>query len=294
MKKLLISTTALVLCASVALAQDTMFRGASDPMEIHASDFIGKRVYRAEALDAEGYPGLQPDWEDIGEINDVILSRDGTVDAVLVDVGGFLGMNEHQLAINMDAIRFVSDEATPDSESDYFLVISAPRAGFESAPAYQWDQAMSDTAATDVTGTGTATGTAADTAATDTAATNATATETATDSAATDTVAADAAYSREGYSTVGNEEMTSEMLTGASVYDRNDERVGEVSELIIADDGKISGAIVDVGGFLGIGERPVELQLAELDILRSDAGDDLRLYTAMTKDQMESLPAYNR
>jgi hypothetical protein len=92
MKNLMIGT-ALVLLGSVpAYAQDT-FRPSSDAMAVHASDFIGMRIYAAEnAADADAYDGVQEGWEDIGEVNDIILNRDGTVEAVLVDIGGFLGM----------------------------------------------------------------------------------------------------------------------------------------------------------------------------------------------------------
>lgn len=85
MKKLMLSTAILGAIATGAFAQGTdmsnPFRSAADPMMIPASDFIGMRVYASEAaLDADEYAGLQDGWEDIGEINDVLLARDGTID----------------------------------------------------------------------------------------------------------------------------------------------------------------------------------------------------------------------
>ena len=112
MKNLMISTAMAALFGTSALAQDTMFRASADPMEIHASEFIGKRVYASEAaIEGDAFDGLQDGWEDIGEINDVIVSRNGTVDAVLVDIGGFLGIGERQVAVDMKSIRFVADSA---------------------------------------------------------------------------------------------------------------------------------------------------------------------------------------
>ena len=64
------------------------------------------------AVDADEYAGVQDGWNDIGEINDVILTRDGKVHAALVDIGGFLGLGERQVALGMENIRFVSDSAT--------------------------------------------------------------------------------------------------------------------------------------------------------------------------------------
>jgi sporulation protein YlmC with PRC-barrel domain len=264
MKKLMLSTAFLAATSVSAIAQDGMatFRTTADPMEIHASDFIGKRVYASEAaVDGTAANGVQDDWEDIGEINDVVLSRDGKVDAVLIDVGGFLGMGERQVAVDMPSIRFIADDATPEDLSDYFLVTNASRVLVEAAPEYNY-------ADTKTVGEMDSTGTMA----------------------TPDTM--NAPLMREGYAPATPEQMTTEKLTGATVYDANDESVGEVSQLNIDSSGKITEAIVDVGGFLGMGEKPVALNLSELDILQEDGGDDLRVYVSMTKEQMEALPTY--
>ncbi|MFZ1728179.1 MAG: PRC-barrel domain-containing protein [Albidovulum sp.] len=261
MKKIMLSTAFLAATgfSAAALEGTIKFREAADPMEIHASEFLGKTVYASEAaLDGDAYSGVQTGWENIGEINDVILSRDGAVDAVLIDVGGFLGMGEHQIAVEMTSIRFVADDATPDDLSDYFLVTNAPRALLEAAPEYSWGH-------TDETGTST---------------------KMVDNKAMLDPIM------RDGFANVPPQDMTTEMLTGAPVYDANDEWIGEVSQLNIDTDGSITKAVVDVGGFLGMGEKPVELALADIDILRQEGGTDLRVYVSMTKDQLEAMPTY--
>lgn len=318
MKKLMISTALAALAASSAMAQDTMFRTEADPTEIAASDFIGQRIYASEtAVESDGFDGLQDGWEDIGEINDVILSRDGSVDAVLVDIGGFLGMGERQVAVDMGAIRFVSDDSTADDESDYFLVMNAGRAAFEEAPEYhsernamQQTEAEIDNAAEEtaeaVGNAANETAEAVDDAANETAdAVDNAANETAeaVDNVANNTAeAADDVtgtiarepIARDGYDTARDEDMTTEMLTGAKVYDSNDEWIGDLSELIIDDSGKITHGIIDVGGFLGIGEKPVELAMSDIDILRERDGDDLRVYIPMTEEELEALPTYDK
>lgn len=45
-------------------------------------------------------------------------------------------------------------------------------------------------------------------------------------------------------------------MEGLAVYN-NDERIGDVSELILAKDGKIEAVVIGVGGFLGMGEHLV-------------------------------------
>lgn len=98
--------------------------------------------------------------------------------------------------------------------------------------------------------------------------------------------------SREGYSPVMTEAVTSENLTGANVYTAEDADVGTVSELVLDDQGKVTQVIVDVGGFLGIGAKPVALTMTELEILQQDDGDDIRAYTTMTREELEALPEY--
>lgn len=284
MKKLLLSTAVIMSAAlgagSAAMAQDAVspFRADADATLISASDFIGKRLY---ALEAEGTltdaEGVQTDWQDIGEVNDVILARDGSVDSVLVDIGGFLGMGERQVAVDMQAIRFVNDASTADLPNDYFLVMNAGRAVLEGAPEYKWDSAMTDAPAA----------APADTAPADTATTEAA-------PATTPEAAAPMRepLQRDGFAALDTMTLTSEDLTGASVYDSSDARIGEVSKLLLSDDGKLTEAVIDVGGFLGIGEKPVALPIGSVDILRQTEGNETRVYVPMTKEELEALPKF--
>ncbi|MFW8594091.1 PRC-barrel domain-containing protein [Cribrihabitans neustonicus] len=86
------------------------------------------------------------------------------------------------------------------------------------------------------------------------------------------------------------EDLTAEELTGTRAYDANDEHVGEVSEVILTADGKVEGVVVDLGGFLGIGEKPVKLTMDDIEI--NEVEGDLRVRIMMTEEQMEALPEY--
>lgn len=44
--------------------------------------------------------------EKLGDINELILDKDGKVSAVVIGVGGFLGMGEHDVAVTMDKLKF--------------------------------------------------------------------------------------------------------------------------------------------------------------------------------------------
>jgi len=136
-KALLLTTALAAGFALPAMAQDAAspFQTEAAGPSLAASEVIGARIYASEgAIDAEAYSGVQEGWEDIGEVNDIILGRDGTVDAVLVDIGGFLGMGERQIAVDMAALKVVQDDAT--DADDWFLVLQSDRAGLEGAPEY--------------------------------------------------------------------------------------------------------------------------------------------------------------
>jgi hypothetical protein len=56
--------------------------------------------------DLEGKPVYGAEGDNIGDIKDVLVSRDGRVTAVLIGVGGFLGIGEKDVAVSMTALEF--------------------------------------------------------------------------------------------------------------------------------------------------------------------------------------------
>ncbi len=270
MKKLLLTTAVMSAFSLPAMAQDGVFLESMTTGSVRASDLIGARIYASEAaVDADEYAGVQDGWDDIGEINDVIVARDGQVEAVLVDIGGFLGMGERQVAVDMTALRFVGDGATADNADDWFLVMNAGQDILESAP--EWSMSMND-ATDELAPEGTATATAEG---------DATATMPATDG-----------MMRDGYTTMAGSDLTADMLQGATAYDATDANVGEVNDLILTSEGAVEGVIIDVGGFLGMGAKPVQLTLDQMEILRQDDGTNVRVYVTLTKEELEAMPDY--
>jgi sporulation protein YlmC with PRC-barrel domain len=47
--------------------------------------------------------------EKLGDVNEIILDKSGKVTAVVIGVGGFLGMGEHDIAVSMDKLKFVEE-----------------------------------------------------------------------------------------------------------------------------------------------------------------------------------------
>ena len=99
-----------------------------------ATTFIGQPIH---AVDAGYTPGMSlPDgsaaeWERIGEIGDFLVGVDGSLEAVVVDVGGFLGLGEREVAIRWDALIPVFEESNPD---DWLLTVPVTRETLDVAP----------------------------------------------------------------------------------------------------------------------------------------------------------------
>lgn len=109
---------------------------AAGPNDVLASSLIGMRVYAVETdIDAsQAYPAdARKDWADVGEVNDVVLDWDGSVKAVVLGVGGFLGVGEKNVAIEMASLRKVRESNDAD---DWFLVVNSSKEMLTNAPAY--------------------------------------------------------------------------------------------------------------------------------------------------------------
>ena len=221
-------------------------------VNLNASELIGMRVYASEA-DIANEPlaaGGEKEWDDIGEINEIVLTRSGEVVSVIVGVGGFLGLGERSVAIDMSQLQIVPEQ---DDADDYFLVIKASAAGVKNAPEY-------------------------------------TSTDAALMEPSSRMMLSQPEIMRDGYEQADMKQLTTEMLTGARVYGSKDEDIGEISELLLTADGKIDRAIIDVGGFIGLGEKPVAVTLKELTIMQGDG--DVRVYIDSTQEALEAQPEY--
>ncbi|MGR3484492.1 MAG: PRC-barrel domain-containing protein [Paracoccaceae bacterium] len=447
MKTLMTTTAAAAIAlglAGAAAAQTADMRGltVTDAVaagDIQGSDFIGMRVYglEGELPMGETIDTSAVEWDDLGEVNDIIMTPDGRIDAVLLGIGGFLGLGERDVAMQMSELSFYTGE-----DGERFLAVSATQEELEALPEYDADTYAFSDQSVDMdgmalTGTdadvtmetgeieaepvdmvesdtsleardeidmatadiesdedtlveGAADGQMAETEMTEDGAElemadtdaavpsvdpdpldmndDAMVADAETDMDAdadvvmaegdmdaepvegdtTETVVAEGGeqefdtnvvvnqeeavvaevedgpivgendavmedgmvadanpamdgerrmlsapiIEREGYATADATELTAEELTGTRIYGINDEFVGEIGDLIVAEDGSITEVIIDVGGFLGLGEKPVAVTFDELQMLSNDAGTDLRIYIDSTEEALESLPRF--
>ena len=81
------------------------------------------------------------------------------------------------------------------------------------------------------------------------------------------------------------DELTPENLHGASIHGPDDENIGSIAHL----HGTV--VVVDVGGFFGIGAKPVAIPLSDLDVMRDEDGI-IHAVTRLTTDQLKALPKH--
>ncbi len=53
--------------------------------------------------------------EKLGDINELLVDKSGKINAVVIGIGGFLGMGEHDIAISMDKLKFVEEPVRTSS-----------------------------------------------------------------------------------------------------------------------------------------------------------------------------------
>ena len=85
-------------------------------------------------------------------------------------------------------------------------------------------------------------------------------------------------------------ELTAANLEGANVYGPGDDKIGSISHLHGTPPS--AQAVLDVGGFLGIGAKTVAIDLSRLSFMRDEAGEP-HATTMMTKDELKELPEHH-
>ena len=85
------------------------------------------------------------------------------------------------------------------------------------------------------------------------------------------------------------DELTDTVLKGATIYGPENERIGHVAH--VHGLGGDAFVVIDVGGFLGIGAKPVAVPVRDLDFMR-DASNSVHAVTRWTKDQLKDMPEH--
>lgn len=101
------------------------------------------------------------------------------------------------------------------------------------------------------------------------------------------TAVANAIALREGNTVVEAGDVMAEGMDGVPVFSADDEEIGQISQF----DTEAQAAIVEVGGFLGLGQRDVALPVSDLSFQRDEEGA-LRAYVAIPSEEVDDLPEH--
>lgn len=92
----LLLAVALAAAPAAALAQGTAFLSTEGPGLWRASKLAGVDV-------------LGPDGKKVGDVSDVLIDHDGRAVAVVIGVGGFLGLGQKDVAVPFASVHFTQD-----------------------------------------------------------------------------------------------------------------------------------------------------------------------------------------
>jgi hypothetical protein len=84
------------------------------------------------------------------------------------------------------------------------------------------------------------------------------------------------------------DQLLATKVKGTDVMGSNDEKVGDVSDILFDKDGKILAYVVGVGGFLGIGAKDVALSPQSFQIMPASDRGSMKLKISMTKDELKN------
>jgi hypothetical protein len=99
------------------------------------------------------------------------------------------------------------------------------------------------------------------------------------------------------------DQWLSSNFIGTDVVGPDNEKIGDVSDILFDSDGSVVGYVVGVGGFLGIGAKNVALAPSSFQVMPATssttgtgsataASDDIKLKLNMTKDQLKQAASF--
>jgi hypothetical protein len=106
-KTITAALAATALLATIASAQTPTAADRADTASNTISSSALQGDWRASKVVGLGV--YNDNNENLGSINDLIMDRNGNIKAIVLGVGGFLGMGAHLVAVPLDQIKFVNE-----------------------------------------------------------------------------------------------------------------------------------------------------------------------------------------
>ncbi len=233
-----------------------------------ATNIVGKAVYNGPGDDAQK----------IGSVNDIVLSKEGAAKSLVIGVGGFLGLGQKNIAFDYNKAQPV------ERDGERWLVVEASKEQLQELPDFDrkaYDPAPAAAAA------------GADTPPAVTPTTDAGRNTAADDQATQADQTSTAAIDKSTLTELPADKISADNLIGTGVYGADDAKVGKIGDVVLSADNKVDAVVIDVGGFLGMGSKPVAIGMDNLKFMTDKNGSNY-LYTNFTKDELEAQPAYDK
>jgi sporulation protein YlmC with PRC-barrel domain len=83
-------------------------------------------------------------------------------------------------------------------------------------------------------------------------------------------------------------------LIGQTVYNRANTQIGEVNELVVERDGRVSVAIIGLGGVMGLGQRNVAVNYQSIQTVADTNTKSMRLVLDIDQETLRNAPEFKR
>ncbi|MBW9114843.1 PRC-barrel domain-containing protein [Rhizobium cauense] len=93
------------------------------------------------------------------------------------------------------------------------------------------------------------------------------------------------------YVEIKDADLVTSKLIGVNIYNKSNEDVGEIADIVIGDGKSVIGIVASVGGFLGLGESYVVIDPASLAL--ADDNGTWKAYVDTNKDDLSKAPKFD-
>jgi sporulation protein YlmC with PRC-barrel domain len=212
-----------------------------------------------------GMKVVSKDGESLGKIEDIVVRPSGEASYAVLSFGGWLGMNDKLFAMPWNVLRAVEPDPTK-KDSTRQLVLPLVKERFKTAPGFDkksWPNLANPDWTKDI------------------------------DAFYVGDLNPDVKRPVEAAMRTSIITWKATELKGTNVTTPAGEKLGDIKELAIDTNGRVSYATVSVGGFLGMGDKLVAVPWDSFKFTAAgDKGDKKLITLASTKKQLEDAPEF--
>ena len=279
---MLLASPTLAQAPATPAAQTELQQSGLTPPTVLSQGYAtgGEDVLVTQLLGQTVFGSNEDNAEEIGTIIDMVVTSGLGISAVVLSVGGFLGVGEKDVAVD-----FVQLVWTAREDGSRRWVLETTVETLTEAPAFIWADSE------ETTGEPALTSDEEEEQLVD-GDPNAAPVDPALTTDQPERTQITTPVDRTGFTEFDETALSADDLRGIGVYGINDEQIGTIGDLITNPDGSFDAVIVDVGGFLGLGAKPVAVGFENL-AFSSDTLGNRYLFINASREQLEVQPEFD-